>query len=554
MSYPDPRQPRLTPGRGRSARITAAAVLLVVAALAVLIAARQSAGPSQAAYLAKNPELDPGSALSMRPAPGFTLTDEAGRPVSLSQFHGRVVLLAFNDALCTTISPLTTAAMLDAKRALGAAGSQVQLLGVDANPDATSVADVRSYTEVHGMLGAWHFLTGPRRELARIWHAYGIEDEIVAGQIDHTPALFVIDPQGRLRRVYLTQQSYAAVPQLGEELAREAAGLLRRRPVAAAEVSYAPISGIGPAQAATLPRAGGGRVRIGPGSPRLFVFFATWDRQLAPLGRELVGLNGYARMAARERLPGVSAIDEGSVEPSPATLPAFLRTLSGPLAYPVAIDSSGRVADGYEVQGEPWFVLVSAAGRIAWYDSSGWPTVTGLVRQVRAALARAPAAPTGARRVLAALAGSPARLAAIHVQSSQLLGGAAALRSRLRTLRGYPIVLNAWASWCPACKAEFGLLASAAARYGRRVAFLGVDTQDTSPQDALAFLRGHFVSYPSYQVPSEASLQAIWPPGINGLPDTLFIDPGGHVAHVHIGEYASQGSLDADVQAYALDG
>jgi cytochrome oxidase Cu insertion factor (SCO1/SenC/PrrC family) len=60
----------------------------------------------------------------------------------------------------TTVCPLTTQAMLDAKAMLGAAGARVQLLGIDANPKATSLEDVLSYSELHGMLHSWHFLTG----------------------------------------------------------------------------------------------------------------------------------------------------------------------------------------------------------------------------------------------------------------------------------------------------------------------------------------------------------------------------------------------------------
>ena len=106
--------------------------------------------------------LDPGTALSGR-APDFTLTDQFGAPVSLHSFRGKVVILAFNDSECTTICPLTTTAMVDAKRLLGAAGSHVQLLGIDANPTATSIKDVRAYSEVHGMMHEWHFLTGSLR-------------------------------------------------------------------------------------------------------------------------------------------------------------------------------------------------------------------------------------------------------------------------------------------------------------------------------------------------------------------------------------------------------
>src|SRR5438067_7576492 len=59
--------------------------------------------------LAHNPNLDPGTALH-RPAPNFMLSDQFGRPVSLSSYRGKVVILSFDDSRCTTVCPLTTTA------------------------------------------------------------------------------------------------------------------------------------------------------------------------------------------------------------------------------------------------------------------------------------------------------------------------------------------------------------------------------------------------------------------------------------------------------------
>ncbi|HYB30086.1 MAG TPA: redoxin domain-containing protein [Solirubrobacteraceae bacterium] len=536
----------MTAPRSQHRRWTALAVLLVIAAVATLLI--DSSGRSASRSPAFTLSLDPGTPLSGA-APDFTLTDQFGAPVSLHSFRGRVVILAFNDSQCTTICPLTTTAMVGAKGLLGGAGSQVQLLGIDANPTAISIKDVRSYSEVHGMTHDWHFLTGSLAQLRRVWRAYHIDVAIERGQIDHTPALYIIDPAGRLAKVYLTQMSYSSVGQQAQLLAQEVSSLIPGHPRVRTRLSYAQIQPISPAAAAVLPRAGGGAVALGPGPrPRLFLFFATWDTEVTDLGSALEALARYQAVARAGRLPELIAVDEGSVEPSMSALPQFLQELRSPLSYPVAVDRSGRVADGYGVQDEPWYVLVSAAGRVLWYydvATSGWLGTNALLRQVRAALARTQA-PSGS--VSQSLAGSPPLLAALHRQAGQLLGDESALSDRLRELRGYPVVINAWASWCSPCRTEFGLFASASARYGREVAFLGVDTDD-SPGDARSFLTAHPVSYPSYQG-STTALNSI--AEIEGLPTTIFIDRAGRVVYVHIGQYQAQGTLDEDLDEYEL--
>jgi cytochrome oxidase Cu insertion factor (SCO1/SenC/PrrC family)/thiol-disulfide isomerase/thioredoxin len=536
----------------RRRRSLIAWVVLIAGVLIVgALLTRPSTRVSPQTGLARNPVLDPGTVLHGRAA-DFTLADEFGRRVSLSSFRGKVVILAFNDSQCTTVCPLTTTAMVDAKEMLGAAGSRVQLLGIDANPSATSVKDVRGYSTTHGMLHQWRFLTAPLPKLERVWKSYGIAVQIIRGQIDHTPALFVIGPNGKLARLYLTQMSYGSIPQLGQLLAHEASSLLSGHPHVRSRLSYAQVAAVSPSTAVSLPRAGGGEVHLGPGSgPRLRMFFATWDSQVLGLRTQLEALNRYRALATAQGLPPVSAVDEGSVEPSASALPKFLGRLSRPLSYPVAIDQSGRVADGYQVQDEPWFVLTSASGRVLWfYDvaTQGLLSPAALTKDVRAALRAAPpAAKPSPATIPSALAGSPAPLAALHAQADELLGSQPALMARLRALRGYPVVINAWASWCSPCKAEFPLFASAAARYGRKVAFVGVDTND-SAGDAASFLAKHQVSYPSYQstIPQLSSLTAIL-----GLPTTIFVNRAGKIVHVHSYPYVAQGTFDQDIAIYA---
>lgn len=149
------------------------------------------------------------------------------------------------------------------------------------------------------------------------------------------------------------------------------------------------------------------------------------------------------------------------------------------------------------------------------------------------------------------LAGSPPALAALHAQGGALLdGGGLALRTRLAALKGYPVVINKWASWCVPCKREFGAFQHVAAEYGRRVAFLGLDSGDTSRESAVAFLRSSPVSYPSYYDKSGRLGEQTTDSSFT--PVTVFIARDGH-RFIHQGQYPSVGKLERDVERYALD-
>ena len=535
--------------------------LLAVVALALVINQTGSSPTSAVgSTLATNPNLDPGTELPPKPAPAFTLTDESGRQVSLSQYRGKVVILSFVDAECQTICPLTTQAMLDAKAALGRAGNKVQLLGVNANWHSTQVDDVLEYTEQHGLMGRWHFLTtsGPLSQLEHVWTAYHVNEKALetagSNDIEHIAATYVIDPQGRMRYLFTTYPSYAAIGQMGQLLAHDASWLLPGHPRVSSDESYAEIRGVPPTRKVTLPKLGGGSTPIGPGAARLYLFFATWDAQTTPIAAHLDALNAYAAQARRDGLPALTAIDEGSVEPSADALAEFVKSLPSPLSYPVADDASGQVADGYEVQGEPWFVLTNRHGQIVWYQemyTSGWPSLDGLVQEVKAALRPGPSGTESAAAAKLVLRGSPAPLAALHAQSSQLLpGGQSALDARIAKLRGYSVVVNIWGSWCTPCQKEFGLFSRASAQYGKRVAFLGADTDDQAG-DARAFLRTHPVSYPSYAT-TDTSINKLLRGGLAGTPTTVFIGTDGKVVSVHIGQYTSEGTLEQDIEDAAL--
>ena len=151
-----------------------------------------------------------------------------------------------------------------------------------------------------------------------------------------------------------------------------------------------------------------------------------------------------------------------------------------------------------------------------------------------------------------AIAGAPAPLAALHAQANRLLpGGAKAFRARLAALRGHPVVVNKWASWCGPCRAEFPFFQRQSLRHGREVAFLGVNTTD---EDAAArrFLRRFPVTYPSYRDPDGEVARVFH--GALAFPSTAFYDARGRLVTVKQGGYSTERLLAADVARYALRG
>jgi|HubBroStandDraft_1064217.scaffolds.fasta_scaffold07164_5 cytochrome oxidase Cu insertion factor (SCO1/SenC/PrrC family) len=386
------------------AALAAAAMASVLAALAGC-SASTSSGPGSSAGMAANPasnaaemnpDLDLGSSLGGLPAPDVKLVNQFGQPMSLSQFRGKVVMLSFEDSECTTVCPLTTQSMLEAKQLLGAAGNQVQLLGVDANPTATSVADVLAYSRVHAMVNQWDFLTGSVAQLKAVWSEYHIAVQIEQGQIDHTPALFVIDQRGREQKLYLTQMAYSSVGQSAQVLADELSSLLPGHPHVASQESLASITGQGPSDHVALPSAtsasaisasatSGAKVLLGPGTPHLVMFFATWLSEVSDLKSELVDGNAYVAAARKDGLPPLTGVDETVVEPSVNSVRTYLSSLGTSLSYPVALDTTGRVADGYGVQDQPWLALVSASGKIVW-SHDGWLSPPALIAAVQHAI------------------------------------------------------------------------------------------------------------------------------------------------------------------------
>ena len=146
------------------------------------------------------------------------------------------------------------------------------------------------------------------------------------------------------------------------------------------------------------------------------------------------------------------------------------------------------------------------------------------------------------------LAGAPAPLAALHEEASTILdGGRRAFDKRLAELKGHPVVVNKWASWCRPCRAEFPIFQQVATDRGKEVAFLGVNAEDKRPA-AETFLDDRPLPYPSYEDPDEDIAQEL--EAAKYFPMTVFVDANGKRAFIKAGEYTSRAELEADIDRY----
>jgi cytochrome c biogenesis protein CcmG/thiol:disulfide interchange protein DsbE len=160
----------------------------------------------------------------------------------------------------------------------------------------------------------------------------------------------------------------------------------------------------------------------------------------------------------------------------------------------------------------------------------------------------APREPFDLAEARSRLAGAPAPLAALHEQSAALLdGGRRGFERRLAELKGYPVVVNKWASWCVPCRTEFPFFQSQATKLGKRVAFLGVNSGD-SLDPAKGFLREMPVPFPSYLDPDEDIAKSIRAPA--NYPITVFFDERGKLVFIHQGGYRREADLAADMERY----
>jgi cytochrome oxidase Cu insertion factor (SCO1/SenC/PrrC family) len=143
------------------------------------------------------------SPVPAKAAPGFRLSDQAGKTLALSSLRGKVVVLNFMDPHCTDICPLVSQEFLDARRDLGKAAGQVVFAAVNVNQFFNRVSDVAAFSNEHQLssMPGWHFFTGPVGSLQATWRGYGVAVAAPnpTADIVHTSVMYFIGPDGRER-------------------------------------------------------------------------------------------------------------------------------------------------------------------------------------------------------------------------------------------------------------------------------------------------------------------------------------------------------------------
>lgn len=381
---PGPRPPRWSAGRRKLVAGGAGVALAIALAVTLLASGVGTRGGGASTASATGGDAAPGiSAASAQllsldvlpPAPvqlahDFHLTDQRGRPVSLSKFRGKAVVLSFNDDRCTDMCTLLAEDVIRADHYLGPKGrSQVVFLSVNANPFFVQSRDVAQWSAQHGLAGLpnWYFATAPLPTLRHIWKLYGegVIPDTKNQSVVHSPLMDFVGPTGRLRAI--AQFGIGAVDSspFAHTMAQMAEDLLPaqgRTPVAGPQVDSRTMAGANLDQVAPsfrLPVLGSASSRLGlaafAGRPVVVNF---WSSTCPNCASELPDLASVAHTYAGRI--GFVGVDTNDSSPSQALA---LAERAG-VGYPMVSDADGAVASSYRLAGVPYTVIIGPKGRV----------------------------------------------------------------------------------------------------------------------------------------------------------------------------------------------
>ena len=160
-----------------------------------------------------------------RVAPPFTLAGSDGHELRLDRYRGKVVILGFGFSHCPEICPTTLAKLAKARKQMGAAARDVQVVYITVDPERDTPEQLRGYLTLFDptFIGG----SGTPAQLAAVFKDYGIKvtryDGRVPGEYgyEHSTFVYLVDPAGRIRAM-------APYGERAEDIAHDAAILLKK--------------------------------------------------------------------------------------------------------------------------------------------------------------------------------------------------------------------------------------------------------------------------------------------------------------------------------------
>ena len=172
---------------------------LAVWLVALAVVAGGLAGLVVPRLLAKPPPAALGGGMVMQPdavpAPAFTLRDQRGSTVGLSDLRGKVIALTFLDTQCQNLCPLQASLLGLAQSDIGSR-APFSIVVVSVRPDADTPAAIDAFAKAHGLNGDYLWLSGSRSQLADVWNQYGIAVQVANGDLEHSSVIYLIDRKG----------------------------------------------------------------------------------------------------------------------------------------------------------------------------------------------------------------------------------------------------------------------------------------------------------------------------------------------------------------------
>ncbi len=173
-------------------RILLVVLVSVLAAIGVVLV--RSRAPASTTAAAASSELQGPTLPAGLRAANFSLKDQNGKPVRLSRYRGKVVILTFIHSLCHDTCPFMVEQIKGALNDLPQDGRGVSAIGISVEPGEDTPANRRKFLAKHEMANRLAFLSGPPASLRRVWHAYAMQP--VEGKIDHSTFVLLIDKRG----------------------------------------------------------------------------------------------------------------------------------------------------------------------------------------------------------------------------------------------------------------------------------------------------------------------------------------------------------------------